>query len=157
MFVPLLAAALINATPSPGPSPNIPCAGKCLAGISVGDDKYRVLARLDSRPLPGSDARIMGDFNSYPDGLMLAVYYQKAIVAVSISSFDEKRGRITIADPYGVKLEDTSDRLTALRGKPDTIDGTVWRYGPVNSIHWDYTIDKGAVTKILLSSVSKLF
>ena len=42
------------------------------------------------------------------------------------------------------------------RGKHDVIDGDMWRYGPVDGIHWDYTIENGAVTTILLSSVEKL-
>lgn len=155
MIAPLFAAALIAAASSPTPSVSVPCGGKCLAGISVGDDKNRVLAQLQSRPIPGSDERIMGDFNSYANGLMLAVYYQKAIVAVSIT-FGGAHGTSDIVDPYGVRLEDTSDHLTALRGKPDAVDGNVWRYGQVDGIHWDYTVENGIITTILLSSVSKL-
>lgn len=155
MIAPLFVAALIAAAPSPAPSANIPCGGKCLAGIGIGDDKYRVLARLQSQPIAGSDDHIMGDFNSYPDGLMLAVYYQKAIVAVSIT-FADQHGKTNITDPYGVRLDDTSDHLIALRGKPDIVDGKVWRYGATDGIHWDYTVENGIVTTILLSSVAKL-
>jgi len=96
----------------------------------------------------------MGDFNEYPDGLMLTVYYQKSVVAVSITN--EENGTTKIVDPYGVTLQDTSERLTALRGKPDTIGGNVWRYGAIDGIHWDYTVENGVVTTILLSSVSNL-
>ena len=155
MIAALFPVVLIAVAAAPSPSVSIPCAGKCLAGISIGDDKNRVLARLDSRALPGSDDHIMADFNSYADGLMLAVYYQKEIVAVSIT-YAGAHGKGGIADPYGVRLEDTTDRLTALRGKPDALDGNVWRYGPVDDIHWDYTIENGIVTTILLSSVPKL-
>jgi hypothetical protein len=156
MIAALFAVVLIAVTsPPPTPSVSVPCAGKCLAGISIGDDKNRVLTRLDSHALPGSDERIMADFNSYADGLMLTVYYQKAIVAVSITYAGE-HGKGGIVDPYGVRLEDTADHLTALRGKPDVVDGNVWRYGPVDDIHWDYTVENGIVTTILLSSVSKL-
>jgi hypothetical protein len=159
MIAPILAVVLIAVASPPPPtsttSANVPCAGKCLAGISIGDDKNAVLRRLDSQALPGSDDHIMADFNSYPDGLMLTVYYQKAIVAVSITYAGE-HGKNRTTDPYGVKLEDTADRLTALRGKPDVVDGTVWRYGAVDDIHWDYTVENGIVTTILLSSVPNL-
>lgn len=155
MIAPLFAVALVAVAASPTPSVSVPCGGECLAGISIGDDKYRVLARLDSQPIPGSDERIMGDFNSYPNGLMLAVYYQKAIVAVSIT-FLEQHSKTNIIDPYGVRLEYTSDHLIALRGKPDAVDGNVWRYGQVDGIHWDYTVENGIVTTILLSSVPKV-
>jgi hypothetical protein len=160
VIVPLIAAIVIAAAPLPSPSaapsPGIavPCAGQCLARIGIGDDKYRVLRDLDSRPIPGSDDRVMADFNSYPDGLMLTVYYQKSIVAVSITNVNH--GRTRIVDPYGVTLQDTSERLTALRGKPDAVDGNVWRYGSLDGIHWDYTVENGVVTTILLSSVPKL-
>ncbi len=86
---------------------------------------------------------------------MLAVYYQKSIVAVSIT-YLQRPGRSRIADPYGISLDDTSDHLMALRGKPDSIIGNIWRYGAVDNIHWDYTVENGAVTTILLSSVPKL-
>jgi hypothetical protein len=158
LFAAIVIAAQSPATPLPtaaAASPNIPCAGRCLAGIAIGDDKYRVLSALDSQPIPGSDERIVADFNSYPDGLMLSVYYQKNIVAVSITN-TERPGASKIVDPYGVKLNDTSARLAVLRGKPDVIDGDIWRYGPADGIHWDYTVENGAVTAILLSSVDKL-
>jgi hypothetical protein len=163
MIVPLVAAFVIAAqtvpsslpSASPAPPAGVRCGGRCLAGIAIGDDKYRVLMALDSRPLPGSDERIMGDFNGYPDGLMLAVYYQKTIVAVSIT-YVRQPGSSRIIDPYGIRLDDASERLTSLRGKPDTIDGNVWRYGAVDAIHWDYSIENGVVTTILLSSVAKL-
>lgn len=154
MIVPLFAAVVIAAA-SPTPSASVPCDGKCLAGISIGDDKYRVLTKLQSEPMPGSDSHITVDFNSYPNGLMLSVYYQKAIVAVSMT-YVGQHGVSNIADPYGVKLLDGSDQLTALRGKPDSVDGNVWRYGPVDGIHWNYTVENGVVTTILLSSVSSL-
>lgn len=137
--------------PSPGTS--IPCDGKCLAGIAIGDDKYRVLAKLDSRPLPDSDTNVRADFNSYPDGLMLTVYYEKSVVAVSVTNAHAKT---RIVDPYGVTLQDTPEKLTALRGKPDSVDGNVWRYGSLDGVHWDYTIENGVITAILLSSVPKL-
>ncbi len=155
MIAPLLAAVLVAVTPAPTPSISVTCAGKCLAGISIGDDKDRVLTRLGSQALPGSDEHIMADFDSYADGLMLAVYYQKAIVAVSITYAGE-HGKSGIIDPYGVRLEDATDHLIALRGKADAVDGNVWRYGSVDDIHWDYTVENGIVTTILLSSVSKL-
>ncbi len=163
MIVALFAAIVIAAqsvpsslpSASPAPRASVPCGGRCLAGIAIGDDKYRVLSALDSRPLPGSDERIMGDFNGYPGGLMLAVYYQKSIVAVSIT-YVQQPGRSRIVDPYGIRLDDTSEHLMALRGKPDTVDGKVWRYGAVDNIHWDYTVENGVVTTILLSSVAKL-
>ncbi len=161
MIVPLF-AAIIAASPLPSPSTapsalpgvTVPCDGRCLAGIGVGDDKYKILRALDSQPIPGSDEHIMADFNGYPNGLMLTVYYQKAVVAVSITN--TKNDTTRIVDPYGVTLQNTSEHLTALRGKPDTIEGTVWRYGPIDGIHWDYTVENGLVTAILLSSVSKL-
>jgi hypothetical protein len=160
-MVALFAAVVIAASPAPSspstvstPSITVPCAGRCLAGIAIGDDKNRVLRALGSAPIPGSDDRILADFNSYPDGTMLAVYYQRSIVAVSITSFTN--GTTKIVDPYGVTLKDTSERLTALRGKPDTIAGTIWRYGAPDGIHWDYTVENGIVTTILLASVAKL-
>jgi hypothetical protein len=59
-------------------------------------------------------------------------------------------------DPYGVKLEDSTDHLLALRGKPDAVEGKAWRYGPVDGIHWLYTIKDGTVSEILLSLLPKL-
>ena len=144
MIVPLFAALVVAASPTPSsplpspsvtPSVTVPCAGRCLAGISVGDDEYRVLRDLDSRPLPGSDDRVMADFNMYPDGHILTVYYEKSVVAVSITNVEHGTSRIV--DPYGVMLRDSAERLTALRGKPDSIDGTVWRYGAIDGLHWD--------------------
>jgi hypothetical protein len=85
-------ALLASATPSPAPSPNVPCEGRCLSGIAVGDDAKGVLARLDSRPIPGSDQRIMADFNSYPDGLMLTVYYYRGTV-VAVFDYLDQNGR----------------------------------------------------------------
>lgn len=155
MLAALFAAILVAVAPQPTPTVSVPCDGKCLAGVSVGDDAERVLTRLGSEALPGSDAHIMADFSSYPNGLMLAVYYQKAVVAVSID-FAGEHGKSDIVDPYGVRLEDTTDHLKSLRGKPDVVDGNVWRYGPSDGIHWDYTVENGIVTTILLSSVSRL-
>lgn len=97
----------------------------------------------------------MADFNSYPDGLMLTVYYQKSIVAVSVT-YTQSPANSRIVDPYGVRLNDTSVRLTTLRGKPDSDDGDVWRYGAAGGIHWDYAVENGLVTTILLSSVANL-
>lgn len=85
---------------------------------------------------------------------MLSVYYQKSIVGVSITGTPPSSSGI--ADPYGVRLNDSAARLTVLRGKPDQIEGGVWRYGPADNIHWDYTVENGLVTTILLSSVVKL-
>lgn len=107
----------VTTTPTPTPEVSLPCAGKCLAGISIGDDRDRILRGLDSYALPGSDEHIMSDFNSYADGLMLAVYYQRTIVAVSIT-YAGKHGKTRIIDPYGVRLEDTTDQLTACAENP---------------------------------------
>ncbi len=128
MIASLLMLLLASATPSSMPSPGVPCEGRCLAGIAVGDDANGALARLDSRPIPGSDQRIMADFNSYPDGLMLTVYYYRgAVVAVSITSTEagvQKR----IADPYGMRIGDPATRLTAARGNATSANGNVMRY-----------------------------
>lgn len=158
-----VAAILIatQADPAPLPAPaasparTVQCGGRCLAGIAIGDDKNRVLSALGSQAIPGSDDRIFADFNSYPDGLMLTVYYQKNIVAISVTNISSP-GNTKITDPYGVKLNDASDRLISLRGKPDATDGGVWRYGTSGTVHWDYTIQNGVVTTILVSSVPKL-
>jgi hypothetical protein len=53
-------------------------------------------------------------------------------------------------------LEGSTDHLQALRGKPDAVEGKAWRYGPVDGIHWLYTIKDGTVSEILLSSLPKL-
>ncbi|MGA8100064.1 MAG: hypothetical protein WB810_15520 [Candidatus Cybelea sp.] len=149
-------ALLASATASPAPSPNVPCEGRCLSGIAVGDDAKGVLARLDSRPIPGSDERIMADFNSYPDGLMLTVYYYRGtVVAVSITS-TKTGAQIRIADPYGIRLGDPATRLTSARGNATSAIGDVLRYGPADGIHWDYTVDADSVTTILVSSVPSL-
>jgi len=151
----LLALLLATATPSPTASPSVPCGGRCLASIAVGDDANAVLARLDSRSIPGSDQHVMADFNSYPDGLMLAVYYYRgAVVAVSISSAGSS-AQMHVADPYGIRLGDTSDHLTVVRGAATTAKGNVLRYGPTDGIHWDYTIDAGVITTIVVSSVDQ--
>jgi hypothetical protein len=86
---------------------------------------------------------------------MLAVYYQKSIVAVSIT-YVQQPGSSKIVDPYGMRLDDTSEHLMVLRGKPDAVAGNLWRYGAVDAIHWDYTVENGVITTILLSSVAKL-
>jgi hypothetical protein len=156
MIASLLALVLASVTPSPMPSASVPCEGRCLSGIAVGDDANGVLARLDSRPIPGSDQRIMADFNSYADGLMLTVYYYSgAVVAVSITS-TKTDARIRIADPYGIRLGDPATLLTTARGNATSAIGDVLRYGPTDGIHWDYTVDAGTVTTILVSSVPSL-
>lgn len=156
MIALLLVLLLASATPSPAPSRGVPCEGHCLAGIAVGDDANGVLARLDSRPISGSDQRIMADFNTYPDGLMLTVYYYRgAVVAVSITS-TETAAQIRMTDPYGIRVGDPATRLTAARGNATSAIGNVLRYGPTDGIHWDYTVDAGAVTTILVSSVPSL-
>jgi hypothetical protein len=158
MIAPLLVLLLANASPSPSPVPSasVPCEGRCLSGIAVGDDANRVLARLDSRPIPGSDQHIMADFNSYPDGLMLAVYYYRgAVVAVSIAS-TATGAKVRTTDPYGIRLGDSATRLTAERGNATSTIGNVLRYGPADGIHWDYTVETGTVTTILVSSVPSL-
>jgi hypothetical protein len=156
MIASLLALLIASATPSPMPSPSVPCEGRCLSGIAIGDDANGALARLDSRPMPGSDQRIMADFNSYPDGLMLTVYYYRgAVVAVSITS-TKTDGQTRIADPYGIRLGDPATRLTAARGNATSAIGDVLRYGPSDGIHWDYTVDAGTITTLLVSSVPSL-
>jgi hypothetical protein len=159
MFVAIILAALVaDASPTPSPAvsatPTVQCDGKCLLGIAIGADKYQILEKLGSHPAPDSDQNVRADFNGYPDGLMLAIYYQKAVVGVSISSIYGKA--LVYKDPYGVKLEDSTDHLQALRGKPDAVEGNAWRYGPVDGIHWLYTIKDGTVSEILLSSLPKL-
>jgi hypothetical protein len=98
----------------------------------------------------------MADFNTYPDGLMLTVYYYRgAVVAVSITS-TETAAQIRMTDPYGIRVGDPATRLTAARGNATSAIGNVLRYGPTDGIHWDYTVDAGAVTTILVSSVPSL-
>lgn len=156
MIASLLVLLLASASPSPMPSLSVPCEGRCLAGIAVGDDANGVLTRLDSRPIPGSDQRIMADFNSYPNGLMLTVYYYRgAVVAVSITSTGTG-AQIRTADPYGIRLGDPVTRLTTARGNATGAIGNVLRYGPTDGVHWDYTVDGGTVTTILVSSVPSL-
>ena len=81
MITVLIASLIANASPSPPANTGAPCQARCLAGISIGDDASVVLKRLGSQPLAFSQNRIAGDFNSYPDGLMLTVYYYKNVVA----------------------------------------------------------------------------
>ncbi len=154
MIAPLLALLLATATPSPTASPSVPCGGRCVAGIAVGDDANAILARLDSRSIPGSDQHVTADLNSYPDELMLAVYdYRGAVVAVSISSAGSS-AQMHVADPYGIRLGDTSDHLTVVRGAATTAKH-VLRYGPTDGINWDYTVDAGIITTIVVSSVDQ--
>lgn len=98
----------------------------------------------------------MADFNSYPNGLMLTVYYFRgAVVAVSITS-TKMDAQIRTADPCGIRLGDSATRLTSARGIATSVIGDVFRYGPTDGIHWDYTVDAGKVTTILVSSVASL-
>lgn len=98
----------------------------------------------------------MSDFNSYVNGLILAVYYYRgAVVAVSITS-PGNYAQIQTADPYGIKLGDTAAALTAARGSSTSTTGNIMRYGPTDGIHWDYTVEAGTITTILVSSVPSL-
>jgi len=149
----ILALLLAVVAPLPTPSPSVQCEGRCLAGITIGDNANQVLSRLGSFPIPGSDQRVMGDFESYANGLMLAVYYYRGgIVGISITS-TQPDARIQITDPYGIRLGTAATQLTAMRGAPTSTSGNVWRYGTVNAIHWDYTVSGGSITTILVSSV----
>lgn len=156
MVIASLLALLVATAPStPMPGPSVQCLGRCLGGIAIGDDANLVLARLDSRPIPGSDQHIMMDANSYPNGLMLTVYYYRGtVVAVSITSTGGYAG-IRLADPYGIKLGESASHLVAVRGNPTSAIGNVERYDS-NGIHWDYTVDSGTITTILLSSVAQV-
>jgi hypothetical protein len=156
-MIPFVTASLIaSASPSPVPAKSIPCNGRCLDGIGIGDDANVVLTRLGSQALDFSNERIAADFSSYPNGLMLAVYYYKGgVVGVSIDSSEQGK-QISVVDPYGIRLGDSASRLTTERGAPTSTSGDVLRYGAADGIHWEYTVKGGIVTTILLSSVPNL-
>jgi hypothetical protein len=149
----LLGLALANPSPSPAatdPPPVTICS--CLAGISIGDDATAALAKVGSRPLPAQGDSVLSDFESYP-GWMLVVYYAKSVVSIAIEVLPP--GAPTKQpDPFGVALGDSADRLTALRGKPDAVDGKLWRYGPANGVGWIYSIVDGAVARIAVTSMA---
>ena len=147
----ILSAALLGASPAPSQTPAVPCDGKCLAGVSIGEDKYKALAPFGSQPMPGVDTRILGDFESY-SGFMIGVYYENTVVAISLSAMNT--GPLpTTSDPYGIRLGDSADHLTSVRGQPDAIDGDEWRYGQLDGLHWIYTLQGGVVNEMMVSSV----
>ena len=148
----LLSLALASPAPSPAASQPAVAVCNCLAGITIGDDATSALAKVGSRPVKTNAATsVLSDYESYP-GWMLAIYYAKTVVAVAISA--QPPGAPTKEpDPFGVVLGDSPDRLTALRGKPDAVDGTIWRYGPVDGLRWLYSVENGAVARIAITSL----
>jgi hypothetical protein len=145
----ILALLLADASPAPSATPNIPCEGKCLAGFAIGDDANRALAKFGRRQLPASDTRVLGDFEGFPGFMIGLYYYEGRIVAVSLNSLSGGPTP-TVRDPYGVALKDSEQRLTALRGKADATSANILRYGSVDTVHWEYTIEDGVVSGIMV-------
>ena len=150
----ILWAALFGASPAPSQTAAVPCDGKCLGGVFIGEDKNKALAQFGSQLMPGQDTSVLGDFEGYP-GYMIGIYYENTVVAISLSAMST--GPLpTTADPYGIKLGDSADHLMSVRGKPDAIEGDEWRYGRIEDLHWIYTLQGGVINEVMVSSVPKV-
>ena len=143
------ALAASSAPSAPAAQPTMVCS--CLEGITIGDDPTAALAKVGSHPISLTSPTILSDFESFP-GWMLTVYYGKTVVAIAIET-TPPGAPAADPDPFGVKLGDSQDQLTKLRGKPDAADGGLWRYGPADGLRWIYSVENGVVARIAVSTI----
>lgn len=148
----LFAVVWMAVVPSPHAVSAAPC--YCLAGITLGEPAAKVFPEIRSANL--DERKIYAVFTRRDYGQASVYYRQGRVIAVSVSGFEDDAETRSYSDHYGVRSGDGTDRLLKLRGKPNTVDENVWRYGSLDGPHWDYLIERGVVTEILVSAVPSL-
>lgn len=149
-------SASASASPTPMPAPAATSA-PILGGITLGEDAKGVLRRFNLRtmgtPSFGSVLAVdqtLGQVRFFPanfgDVVMMIVFTDKIRMVMALGSSDPKGH---CADPFGVRLGDSPERLVQLRGNPDAYgeNGEV-RYGPAHGVHWFFSVHNDKISSI---------
>jgi hypothetical protein len=138
---------------------SMPKGPRALAGVSIDENAKGALARLGLAPPRSAPA------GGIPAGAKRVAEYRvfladmgRALVGLSFDS----RIRVivvhpngthssSITDPFGVRLGDSRQELSAKRGRPDSISHGEHVYGEQHGLHWFYSIEGGRVKAIGVS------
>ena len=137
-----------------------------LDGVAVGDAPAPVLARLGLHP-PGwaahgaapSGSIAAGEFRVFPTdngNAIMMLLFDATIQLVMVQAVANKSS--SIADPYGIHLNDSLNDLTKVRGSADKIEAKsvhdptdieyTYYYGRDDGIRWEYAIKDNRITSI---------
>jgi hypothetical protein len=157
--IPTIVAVLLAIAPTPAPlsaATSSPMPAVTWQGVMLGEPISTALALL-GRPDTRQKA-VMGstlyEFRALDgDGTLSLTESGGIVTAVRITVDDPAALRAPVADPFGVALGDTADRLTELRGVPqrydDDGDGEFTSYyGAPSDARWAYGLRDDVVRSI---------
>jgi hypothetical protein len=154
----------LHVDPVPMPSPvtttspaTAPTLVPVLAGITLGEEAKGVLRRFNLAPMghpsvgalvfSGGTIRQERIFPANVGDVVIYIMFGDRINAVMVSGTSDSKGRF--ADPFGVKLGDSPERLVKLRGNPEAYgDNGDVRYGPPSGIHWFFSVREDKISTI---------
>jgi hypothetical protein len=145
-------ASSSSARASASPTPAL--AAPILGGIALGQDPESVLHRFGLPPRSSGSAQPDATpavetltFPSHVGDVVIGIIFDTKIRLIKVTGSSDPRSNF--ADPKGIQLGDTLDRLTQIRGTPDgTESGGDLRYGPKKGVHWFFAITGKRVTTI---------
>jgi hypothetical protein len=156
MIAAFVALALLFAPasmPSPSPAGPLPVLWQ---GVTLGEPTATAVARLG---VPRSRRKaIMGtyllEYSALGGiGTLLLTDGGGVITGIRLAAPDASALRAPVADPFGVDLGDTADRLSELRGQPARYDDEgagefTSYYGRPSDVRWAYGLRDGKVYSI---------
>jgi hypothetical protein len=129
-----------------------------LYGVTIGENAAFALSSLRlapprwkapqaGAPIPQAEYRfVRADYGK----ALLQLVMDTRIKSITIQRYGTNQPDIT--DPYGIRITDSTARLIAKRGQPDTTNSHHdYIYGSRTSLHWVYETHNGRVTSIALS------
>jgi hypothetical protein len=160
--VPLVLAIFLTARLSaptliqPSPTPTVaatatPAQSTILGGVSLGEDSQRALQSLGSRLGSASKGRL--EVRIIPTGysdLTISVLFDDTIHAIIVEGTSDPKSKY--ADPFGVRIGDSVERLEQVRGQPDIVNknGEDLQYGPTKGVNWSYEVKGDTIVEIAL-------
>lgn len=133
---------------------------RTLYGISVGEDAKEALSRLGLQPprwgsatATAAGAKPLAEYRVFlADGsrALIGLVFDTKIRVIIVHPNASHSSRIT--DPFGIRLNDSVERLKKKRGRPDSITTQgEYVYGPMHGLHWFYSIHGGRIAAIGVS------
>jgi hypothetical protein len=141
-----------QASPAPVVSaPATPAISTILGGISLGEDSQRAVQSLGSRL--GSASKGQLEVRNIPTGysdLTITVLFDDTIHAIIVGGTSDPKSKY--ADPFGVRIGDSVERLEQVRGHPDIVNknGEELQYGPTKGVNWSYEVKGDTIVQIAL-------
>ena len=151
-----LPSASAAASPTPMPTPTATSA-PILGGITLGEDARGVLRRFNLRTMGtpsiagiATAEHTIAQVRVFPaaySGVVMMIVFTDKIELVMATGSSDPRGHF--ADPLGVRLGDSPERLVQLRGNPDEYgeNGDV-SYGPAHGVRWFFSVRKDKISSI---------